>query len=430
MERINLAQKSLAKERISRKLRVLKSISTDILVKAGKVTFIQKGPESTSDTFILKHTLSPPIGNYLKKSNSSAIPNYLKQSRIKEKILPPIPKIGPYEIPKERRIRKSIFSEKLNQTLMSSFANASQASIELSVTNDFDRKKISFELRTQIGRSQGKPKKENQDCVFFKQDFIQPACHFFSVCDGHGTNGLDVVTLVRSSLPNNIEKSFSQLTPEENYESRILRSLQSGYEMTENLLNFSNIEVCLSGCTSVSIIKICNTIYCANIGDSRAILGNYNGKNCIPVALTKDHVPGNEIEGNRIIKSGGFIDSLRDQEGNSYGPLRVWVKKNEYPGLAMTRCFGDSVSKNIGVLSEPEITKYELTGTDRFLVIASDGIWEYLSNRKVVKIVEKQWKFGTVKSACDQLMNAAVKKWNQHGEYMDDISFIIIFFKD
>lgn len=101
----------------------------------------------------------------------------------------------------------------------------------------------------------------------------------------------------------------------------------------------------------------------------------------------------------------------------------------------MTRCFGDSVSKNIGVLSVPgnfykELTKYEIKCADRFLVIASDGIWEYLSNRKVVKIVEKQWKFGTIKSACDKLMDAAMKKWAQHGAYMDDISFFIIFFKD
>lgn len=315
MERINLAQKSLAKERITRKLRVLKSISTDILTKAGKEPFKLKSLESTNDASMQKHTLSPPISNYMKKSNSSAIPIYFKQSRIKEEVLPPIAKINPYEKPKERRARKSIFSEKLNQTLMSSFANGSQASVELSVTDDIDRKKISFELRTQIGMSQGKPKKENQDSAFFKQDFIQPTCHFFSVCDGHGTNGLDVVTLVRSSLPNNIEKSFSELTPGENYESRILRALQSGYEKTENLLNFSNIETCLSGCTAVSLIIIYNTIYCAYIGDSRAIIGNYNGKYCVPIALTKDHVPANEIEGSRIIKSGGFIDRIR---GKSY----------------------------------------------------------------------------------------------------------------
>ena len=35
------------------------------------------------------------------------------------------------------------------------------------------------------------------------------------------------------------------------------------------------------------------------------------------------------------------------------GPLRVWLKNEEIPGLAMTRSFGDSVAARVGVIAEP-----------------------------------------------------------------------------
>jgi hypothetical protein len=54
-----------------------------------------------------------------------------------------------------------------------------------------------------------------------------------------------------------------------------------------------------------------------------------------------------------VIRSGGRIDSFRDSVGNAVGPLRVWLKNEDVPGLAMTRAFGDDVASRVGVTCEP-----------------------------------------------------------------------------
>ena len=53
----------------------------------------------------------------------------------------------------------------------------------------------------------------------------------------------------------------------------------------------------------------------------------------------------------------------------------------------MTRCFGDIVAKSIGVIAVPEVSLYKLHRDDRALVLASDGIWEFISNQEASEIV-------------------------------------------
>ena len=53
----------------------------------------------------------------------------------------------------------------------------------------------------------------------------------------------------------------------------------------------------------------------------------------------------------------------------------------------MSRSYGDSLAASVGVNSIPEITCFKLTSDDIFFVIASDGVWTFMSNKKVVKII-------------------------------------------
>lgn len=53
----------------------------------------------------------------------------------------------------------------------------------------------------------------------------------------------------------------------------------------------------------------------------------------------------------------------------------------------MTRSFGDYVASTVGVIEEPEILHHQITKgirqkylENKFLVIASDGLWEFISN--------------------------------------------------
>ena len=74
----------------------------------------------------------------------------------------------------------------------------------------------------------------------------------------------------------------------------------------------------------------------------------------------------------------------------SYGPQRVWLKNKPVPGLAMTRSIGDMAASSVGVTAEPEIKVFpNLTPSDKFIVIASDGIWDRLSNDEIMMVIAK-----------------------------------------
>ena len=53
----------------------------------------------------------------------------------------------------------------------------------------------------------------------------------------------------------------------------------------------------------------------------------------------------------------------------------------------MTRSFGDKVAASVGVLAEPEVSELTLSKEDKVLVLASDGVWEFLKNFEIGKII-------------------------------------------
>ena len=59
--------------------------------------------------------------------------------------------------------------------------------------------------------------------------------------------------------------------------------------------------------------------------------------------------------------NGGRIFPYLDENGEQMGPFRIWIQDKNIPGLAMTRSFGDYVASTVGVISEPEVTSYEVT---------------------------------------------------------------------
>jgi len=65
----------------------------------------------------------------------------------------------------------------------------------------------------------------------------------------------------------------------------------------------------------------------------------------------------------------------------------VWLQNEELPGLAMSRSMGDTIAHDIGVVSNPEVKSFLVGIEDKFVVIGSDGVWEFLSNEEIAKIV-------------------------------------------
>jgi serine/threonine protein phosphatase PrpC len=111
------------------------------------------------------------------------------------------------------------------------------------------------------------------------------------------------------------------------------------------------------------------------------------------------------------------------------GPARVWVNGSSpmVPGLAMSRSIGDGIAAKVGVIATPEIFEHRLTPNDKFLIIASDGIWEFISNETAVNIVSTYWSQGNIDSACEHLVRDSVRFWKQEDEVIDDITIIIVY---
>ena len=95
----------------------------------------------------------------------------------------------------------------------------------------------------------------------------------------------------------------------------------------------------------------------------------------------------------------------------------------------MSRSIGDGHAKTLGVLAEPDIFEYTLNEGDKFIVCASDGVWEYLSNDDVMNTVKDVYeKEGKAEEACEVLVKKASLEWKrENNKTMDDISCAILF---
>ena len=75
------------------------------------------------------------------------------------------------------------------------------------------------------------------------------------------------------------------------------------------------------------------------------------------------------------------------EEDDDGDPPRLWVANGMYPGTAFTRSLGDKIAEQIGVIAVPEVLAMELTSENPFFVLASDGVFEFLSSQQVVNMV-------------------------------------------
>ena len=126
-----------------------------------------------------------------------------------------------------------------------------------------------------------------------------------------------------------------------------------------------------------------------NIGQTKYLICYkiVDKKNWEMIYLSQDHKPTVEAEKKRILKSGGKIHAFRDDNGCPVGPQRVWLPNQNMQGLAMSRSFGDNVSKPVGVTHVPEIINLKIDKRDRFILIASDGVWEFITNQEVLQLL-------------------------------------------
>nr|CAD1829204.1 unnamed protein product [Ananas comosus var. bracteatus] len=125
----------------------------------------------------------------------------------------------------------------------------------------------------------------------------------------------------------------------------------------------------MSGTTAITVLVSGDTLYVANVGDSRAVAGVWNGSAVVAEDLSCDQTPFRKDE------------YERNDDGD---PPRLWVPNGMYPGTAFTRSVGDSTAESIGVIAEPEVKVLKIASHHLFFVIASDGVFEFLSSQAVL----------------------------------------------
>lgn len=95
----------------------------------------------------------------------------------------------------------------------------------------------------------------------------------------------------------------------------------------------------------------------------------------------------------------------------------------------MTRSMGDEVAHSIGVTNLPEVQSFNIDRNDKFIVIGSDGLWQYLNEDDVGKITFANYLKGDADRASTELLQQAERAWKAQGARVDDITVLVIFLK-
>ncbi|PNH12069.1 putative protein phosphatase 2C 12 [Tetrabaena socialis] len=234
---------------------------------------------------------------------------------------------------------------------------------------------------------------------------------FFGAFDGHGQNGGTVAALAAGRLPALVQQELNQ---GRSSEEALSSSFAGAHQF---LLQQPGLDCSMSGCTAVVALLADDVLFVANAGDSRAIIGRFEGANTVAAyELSNDHSPCLMHEANRVLASGGRIAPFQ-LNGKRVGPPRVWERGADRPGLCITRSLGDTMAKRIGVTHTPELCRFPLTVDDRYLVLVSDGITEFLGSQD---IIEKVHAWASVGTTPDDVARRLVREARLRWKAQDD----------
>lgn len=183
---------------------------------------------------------------------------------------------------------------------------------------------------------------------------------FFGVFDGHG--GSRTAEYLKTNL-------FNNLCSHPDFTKDTKSAIVEAFRQTDaNYLSEEKGQQKDAGSTASTALLVGDRLFVANVGDSRVVA--CRGGSAFPLSI--DHKPDRSDERQRIEDAGGFV---------------IWAGTWRVGGvLAVSRAFGDKLLKQY-VTAEPEIQEQDIHGVD-FIIIASDGLWNVISNKDAVSIVQ------------------------------------------
>ncbi|KAL3266953.1 hypothetical protein HHI36_011103 [Cryptolaemus montrouzieri] len=236
-----------------------------------------------------------------------------------------------------------------------------------------------------------------------------PDASFFGVFDGHG--GGKIAKYASTHL-------HKYITNRKEYkEGDIAEALRQGFlELDAAMAEDEELNKEYSGTTAVTVLIKDNQVYCANIGDSRAVACFDRGVK----RLSEDHKPNQPVERARIEAAGGWVESARVNGS-----------------LALSRAFGDFIFKKKSdkkpeeqiVTAFPDVTVHTLSPEWDFIVLACDGIWDVMANSEVVGYIQRQIaRRLELETICENMMMKCLGPDLQMGFGCDNMTVVIVAF--
>lgn len=204
------------------------------------------------------------------------------------------------------------------------------------------------------------------------------------------------------------------------------RALESTFQAIEASFIESAIQSKLeAGCTATVIVLLGNQLIIGNVGDTEAVLYR-NGESLL---LTELHAATNSKEFQRVKQAGGMINSNKRLCHTKWNPNLV--------NIAVTRALGDiffkleefTDSKPTGLSAQPFINQQSVLNADEFLVLASDGLWQFMKFQDVYFFIKEKLQTmnkkdsNVLNAVADHLIKEAVCRGSR-----DHITVIIIHF--
>ncbi|KAI4378924.1 hypothetical protein MLD38_016341 [Melastoma candidum] len=136
-----------------------------------------------------------------------------------------------------------------------------------------------------------------------------------------------------------------------------------------------------------------NDLYTLNLGDSRAVLAKYDGKDLKAVELTENHNVDNQVERNRLLREhpddpktvvmGKVKGKLKVTRALGVGYLKKEVLNDALMGILRVR----DLRSPPYISTQPAINLHTISSEDHFVVVASDGLFDFFSNDEVVRLI-------------------------------------------
>jgi serine/threonine protein phosphatase PrpC len=196
---------------------------------------------------------------------------------------------------------------------------------------------------------------------------------FAAVYDGHGGSRV-------------ADRAAAQLHP------AVFCALQAGLAPADALRRaFAELEAATAdaecGSTAAALLLTGEALTTAHVGDSRVVRVGRVGAE----GLTRDHRLDAPSERARVLRMGARLDP-------------PYVIRGDH-GLMMTRSLGDRWFRPVGVIAEPEVSRYVVEADDVALIAATDGVWDVLGLEEAARVVRAT---GTAQAAAQALIDTAL----------------------